>query len=48
MQYENKELYLLIWDDKKGKFDKYILNHAMKQNTEGEHHVILGMRVGEL
>jgi hypothetical protein len=48
MKHEGKELYLLLWNGSTGKFDKRILNPALKQNTDGEYHVILGQSVGTL
>lgn len=48
MKYEGKDLYLLIWDGNKGKHNKFILNPALNQNTDGEFHAVLGMKFGEL
>ena len=48
MQYEGKDLYVLIWDGKRGRYDKIILNPALKQNVKGEFHALLGQRVGVL
>ncbi len=44
----DKNLMLLVWNGKRGKFEKFILNPALKQLVDGEHHLIAGMRVGEL
>ena len=48
MKYEGKDLYVLIWNGKKGKHEKYIVNPALKQNVKGEFHAILGQYVGVL
>lgn len=45
---KEKELYVLIWDQDKGKHNKIILNHASNQTTEGELHFMLGQKVGEV
>lgn len=45
MKHKNKELYLLIWDEPRGKYNKYILNPALKQNKEDEFYVLIGQQV---
>ena len=48
MKYEGKDLYVLIWNENIGKYDKVILNPSLKQNVKGEFHTILRHKVGEL
>lgn len=48
MKFKNKELCLLIWDDKNSKYNKFELHQSLQQNTDGEFHVIKGIKIGEV
>lgn len=36
----------LIWDSEKGKFKRYLLNKALRQNNPREEHYILDLFLG--
>jgi hypothetical protein len=39
---------LLVWNEKRGYFDKFLLGEALKQNIKGETHYIAEQRFGKL
>ena len=47
MKYENKDLFLLIWNRYTGKHDKFIVNPSLQQNEPEEYHIVLGQKLEE-
>ena len=45
---QEKVNVVLIWNNKTGKHDKFLINPALKQNCEDEFHFVIGMKLGEL